>query len=496
MENLLRSIVDGLPCALVLHQDGEILMANNECAKLLGYTQSRELMGVRNFNTVFCRDYKRSETNYFRRDGTKINLSQHHNKIKIADKEVTCTTLIPSMVEIARENADRAVALNSANVARSRFLAAMSHEMRTPLNSVLNGSILLEGTGLDARQKELVEMVSGSANELLHRIEDVLTYSQLEEREMPDELVGFNVKEIITPLLRDIEGKAKDKGLSFKAYIDDRYDIVFMGYPERWIRIIEHICDNAVKYTYSGDVSIKLDFGEDGHGIFVQINDTGVGIAPERLRNIFDPFNFDTDPALRNEGGLSLGLALSKRIVKSMGGELKIESNIGLGSVAHVYVPFELAAIGDDEDEIDYHIALNILVAEDNRTNQKVIKLILDQLGHHTTTADDGLLCVEALKNQNFDVVLMDLHMPNMDGYEAAIAIREMGNDVPIFALTADNRPEAHDKAIQSGMDGFLTKPLMIGRLNETLSEVALKTQLKAMQASNEAPNKKIARAG
>ncbi|KAF0186096.1 MAG: multi-sensor hybrid histidine kinase [Hyphomonadaceae bacterium] len=474
-----KALFNALPVAMVIHLNGEIIMASQECSRLLGYDASTDLSQIKSFLTVFKRDHKNENANYISKHGKAVIIDQATSPILVKGKSCECTTLRANEAKSSQNNGDNAVAMNAANVARSRFLAAMSHEMRTPLNSVINGTILLSQTTLDTRQDEIVDMVQSSANELLHRVEDILTYSQLEEREMPDQTIEFNLCQILTPIVRDFSATARDKNVAFVANIDENANNVFLGYPERFSRIVRHLANNAVSHTHGGEVKLSVDFGEGGHGIFVEISDTGTGIAPERLANIFDPFNFDSDPAKRAIGGLSLGLALSNRIAKSLGGWLEMKSNLGLGTIAKIYVPFELAqAESDDSDDCE-PMALNILVAEDNKTNQKVISLILSQMGHQITTADDGLLCVEQAKLQDFDAILMDLHMPNMDGYEAAREIRKIGMDIPIFALTADNRPEAHKNASEAGMDGFLTKPLVIARLFEVLSEVALQKQVR-----------------
>lgn len=481
-----KALFNAIPIAMVMHQGGDIFMINHECCRLLGYDTAVDLSQIKSFVTVFKRDFKNENANYIAKNGKALNLDQVMTPILLNGKSYSCTTLTQTQKPV-QNTGDNAVAMNAANVARSRFLAAMSHEMRTPLNSVINGSILLSQTKLDARQDEIIEMVQSSANELLHRVEDILTYSQLEEREMPDEAIEFNLCELLTPIVRDFTSIARDKNIAFTANIDEHANNVFLGYPERFSRIVRHLANNAAAHTHSGEVKMSVNFGENGNGIFIEISDTGVGIAQERLANIFDPFNFDVDPAKRAIGGLSLGLALSNRLVKSLGGRLDIMSNLGLGTIAKIYVPFELAdAECDDGGELE-PISLNILVAEDNKTNQKVIALILDQMGHQITTADDGLLCVEQAKQQSFDAILMDLHMPNMDGYEATREIRKLGIEIPIFALTADNRPEAHKNASDAGMDGFLTKPLVVARLFEVLGEVALQKQLRGQATEHAA---------
>jgi|GEM_PF-2772691 signal transduction histidine kinase/CheY-like chemotaxis protein len=478
-----KALFNAIPSAMVIHQNDEVLAANYECCRLLGYGSGTDLSQIKSFVTVFARDNQNQSANYITKSGKAIVLDQVTAPFLLNGKSLNCTTLSAHVLNPTQNVGEIAVELNAASIARSRFLAAMSHEMRTPLNSVINGTILLSQTKLDARQDEIIDMVQSSANELLHRVEDILTYSQLEERETPDQPIEFNLGEILSSIIRDFTAIARDKNIKFIANVSDYSADTFIGYPERFCRILRHLAHNAVAHTHKGEVTMTVSLGENGHGIFIEISDTGVGIAHERLENIFDPFNFDTDPAKRAVGGLSLGLALSNRLAKSLGGWLDVQSNLGLGTIAKVYVPFELTNTERELEEFE-PIELNVLVAEDNKTNQKVISLILNQLGHKIVTADDGLLCLEKIKSRDFDMILMDLHMPNMDGYEATREIRKLAIDIPIFALTADNRAEAHKAASDAGMDGFLVKPLVVARLVEVLNEVAFHKHIK-MQNNN-----------
>ncbi len=361
---------------------------------------------------------------------------------------------------------------NDTKQTRSRFLAAISHEMRTPLNALINLSFLLKSTNLDTNQNEIVEISYASAKELLDRIEDVLEYSQLETERIHPSLEPIIISNEIESVLSELEMAAMNKGIDFVAHISPQLDQKYHASASAIRRLLRHLGENAINYSKHGKIDINFETGEDFQGVFIRIEDTGEGIDAEKLRTIFQPFDFRQDPINRVNGGLCLGLALSRSIARSLGGELTIESEVGRGTIASVYLPFAPALEIEEDMEQFEDLPLNILVAEDNRTNQKVITMILGQLGHSSVCADDGIKCLEAMRSQKFDLVLMDLHMPFMDGYEAAIEIRKMGENVPIVALTADAREEARARAIQCGMDGFITKPLIVSELHAVLCEI------------------------
>lgn len=360
-------------------------------------------------------------------------------------------------------------------IIKSRFMAAVSHEMRTPLNSIVNLAQLLRQSDLDEKQNELVELANDSAIELLQRVEDVLEYSQISSHNFKPDFEKMNLLETTRSIVDPFRKKAKEKQIKFITNISPDADNNFNGEPELWQRIVYHLCDNAVKYTNNGIIQINLTLSDDNQGIIFEIKDTGEGIKADLIEKIFNPFRYDELAPNGSYYNLSLGLALCKKIARSMGGDINIENNYPKGTIASVYLPFDLI----DEEDIDVDIPLNILIAEDNPTNQKVICMILKQFGHNADTADNGKICLDKIKSKNYDLILMDLHMPIMNGFEAAVNIRKTGSQIPIYAVTADNREETRINAKKTGMNGFLTKPLAIARLYQILYEVALNKQIK-----------------
>ena len=274
----------------------------------------------------------------------------------------------------------------------------------------------------------------------------------------------MNPKTLLLSIFKQFKNLAKDKNIGFEYEISDDLDAEFIGSPQYAERIVSHLCDNAVKFTAKGKVCVEANYDENG--VTFLVTDTGTGIDEKVLEHIFDPFRFEKDPTTRNNGGINMGLALSQRMARLLGGEVFINANPDGGTIAKVILPFERSEENTDDYENE---CLDILVAEDNPTNQRVINLILSQLGHNVVITENGQDCVEKFSIQNFDLVLMDLHMPIMNGWDAAKIIRKFNQTIPIFALTADNRPEARILCEEAGMDGFLTKPLMIDQLYEAL---------------------------
>lgn len=475
MDTTYKSILESLPSPIMIHIKGRLLYANRASSALLGFEKPEDLMSLKSIAYALKKECMSNSISFYNKEGETIDCSLKHFPINfqgfaadgIIIEQIEKQTFINNK---AQENKQ-----NEAIQSRTRFLAAISHEMRTPLNSLINLSHLLKNTELDKNQIELVEIAHHSAQELLDRIEDVLEFSQLESEKIAPNLSPINVANEIYPVIEILENSALNKNINFNYNINPKCDTQFMGCATSLRRVIRHIGENAIKYTYEGSVEINVDINNVQNGINIEIKDTGLGINPQKLKEIFDPFSFNINPINRIEGGLCLGLALSKAITNMHGGELKLENNSPQGIIAKIFLPFEIIAIekeGNEENLKQKEPSLNILVAEDNMTNQKVITLILNQLGHEVTTASDGSLCIETLGTQNFDLILMDLHMPYMDGYEATRRIRAAGNEIPIFALTADARNEAREQALEVGMDGFLTKPLMVGELHALLCAI------------------------
>jgi two-component system, sensor histidine kinase and response regulator len=481
VDDIYKKLVDNLPCPIIIHDKDKILSANKAVSSLLGYEEKKDLRNLKSLAYVIGTCSNSTKAHYYKNNGATIELEQKSIPIKQNDKEIN-VLILKDPSESNWADVSKEIKQSESDNTKNRFLAAVSHEMRTPLNALINLSHMLKGTDLNQEQISILNVAQNSAQELLDRIEDLLEYSQLEKERIIPTLEPVNIANVVEPVFEILVQEANLKGVEFVINISNEANQEFMANSSSIRRIVRHICENAIKYSQSGMIKVDICVGEGGEGIILSVADNGIGISQEKLTRIFEPFVFDIDPINRDKGGLSLGLALTRAIIRNLGGELSITSNQPNGTIVNAYLPLKLALNDDADFEEDFDPSLNILVAEDNRTNQKVVRLILGQLGHEITTADDGLLCIETLGTQKFDLILMDLHMPNMDGYEAARQIRSTGNEIPIFALTADARVEARHLAIDAGMDGFLTKPLVVSELHNMLSEVAHLKQLQLFQ--------------
>ena len=376
-----------------------------------------------------------------------------------------------------------------ANRAKSEFLANMSHEIRTPLNAIVGMADLLAQTKLADDQNECVDTIRKSSDALLHVINDILDFSKIEAKRMELESVPFSLPYEIQAALSTLRLQAGEKGLSLKFEIDSDLPSTFMGDPGRLRQILINLLSNAVKFTDNGGVKITMHrLGEnssEGIPIRISVVDTGIGIAPENQDKILAPFTQADASMTRRFGGTGLGLSITRQLVDLMGGTLKVRSEPGQGSTFYFDLVLEQAAeiiekdYSDSEDDLiiegSSHLSpLRVLVAEDGVTNQHVISGLLRSLGHECAIASDGREVLTRWRNEAFDVVLMDMHMPVMDGLEATRAIRqeEYGTDrhVPIIALTAAAMAEDAAACRRAGMDDYLTKPIRRRQLQQILT--------------------------
>lgn len=469
MTDPFKSLFDELPLILIVHFGKKVLFANKAALEFANMAKESN----KNFDLLqLCASQKDNLCDFIDIDGKSRTLTITNCPINWRGMKAECAMIETIDAQIAAQIRRVLEFERDTKQTRSRFLAAISHEMRTPLNALINLSFLLKSTDLDINQSEIVDISYASAKELLDRIEDVLEYSQLETERIQPTLEPTIISNEFDGVIGELEVLALNKGIGFEINIAPELSRKFMASGSAIRRLLRHLGENAVNYTQEGNINISFEVGEDAQGIFLKVEDTGEGIDEIKLQTIFQPFEFTSDPINRVNGGLSLGLALSRSIARSLGGDLTIESKLGIGTTANVYLPF--AALSGDDAEMEHFedTPMRILVAEDNRTNQKVISMILDQLGHSCVCTDDGNKCIEALMVQDFDLILMDLHMPFKDGYEASKDIRNLGKTLPIVALTADAREEARAKAIECGMNGFITKPLIVSELHAVLCEI------------------------
>ena len=476
--------------------DRRILAVNDNFIDCMGY--SREEMTGKT-HALFCSEeqlnsqeytgfwkalrrgeYRSGEFCRYDKNGNPVWLQATYNPILDANGypfkvlklaiDVTHRRLMEEELRTARDRAEEAAA------ARSSFLANMSHEIRTPMNAIIGFTELLLDSPLNPQQQRQLRTVYQSSSSLLGLLNDILDTAKLDKGAVELERLDFSLPELCQQVCDSHQLSADKKGLGFRLNYQVSGAEFFQGDPLRLRQILNNLIGNAIKFTEKGQVELRVS-GNAG-AVRFDIRDTGIGIAADRLNRIFDPFSQADASMSRRFGGTGLGTTISRQLVELMQGRIHVSSTPGEGSTFSVEIPLPAGQRHPrplTRNTLPVLPPLNILVADDVPQNLELLQINLEKMGHQVTTVQDGFSAVSAYQKQPFDLIIMDVQMPGMDGLEASRIIRDLGESgrqlpVPVIALTASVLDRDRQEALEAGMHGFATKPLNMPAL---VSEMA-----------------------
>jgi PAS domain S-box-containing protein len=467
----------------IFHLQSEIDQRAREMSEELG----RPVNGPEVFLTTVLKGqpYEREWT-YVRKDGShllvQLTLSAAFDgnggpiaTVGVA-RDITARKQHERELQAAKERAEQA------DRAKGDFLATMSHEIRTPMNGVIGMTGLLLDTGLDAEQRKLAQTIRTSGESLMGLLNDVLDFSKIESGRLSLEEIDFDLRKVVEHSLELMAGQARAKGVELTCEMDPEMTTQLRGDPGRLRQILTNLISNAIKFTARGKVAVRVRVEvelETEMGVRFEIEDTGIGIPPETQAQLFQPFVQADSSTSRKFGGTGLGLAICKRLAESMGGSIGVKSTPGEGSTFWVTLNFprqigtqlELPAMSESRKREPFVSPAaplaprheRILLAEDNGVNQQVALGNLRKLGYDADVVTNGFEVLHALQSQRYDIVLMDCHMPDLDGYETTREIRQREGTVRhtwIIAMTANVMAGDREKCLAAGMDDYVSKPL------------------------------------
>jgi len=498
-----QALFDASMAGIVFVRDRRILRCNRYLEQMLGYEQG-ELLG----QTTRC--WYPDETTFFevgeriitahaeqgfyseerelqRKDGSRFWARMQAQPV---DSEDLSKGIAGMVIDITAEHEAleqlqqaRQLAEDAART-KADFLANMSHEIRTPMNAIMGMTHLVLQTDLNERQRDFLQKIQRSSRHLLGIINDVLDFSKMEAGKLSLEHIEFNLPTLVSDLTSVLETKTAEKGLALITHVDERLPEQFKGDPLRLQQILLNYANNAVKFTESGEIEIRVDsVGSEGNKTQLKfsVRDTGIGLSPSQQRRLFRSFEQADGSTTRKYGGSGLGLAISRRLAELMGGEVGVVSQSGEGSTFWFKVALEAVSGADDRsvaggkaaaelqaaeyslEEAKHQLkGANVLLVEDNLLNQEVASELLSQMGVVVDIANNGAEALQKLEEAAFDLVLMDMQMPVMDGLTATRKIRQHDRlkQLPVLAMTASALPSDRAKCLEAGMNDFLAKPI------------------------------------
>ncbi len=525
---LISLLLNSVPEAVYgIDLHGDCTFCNPACLRLLGYLDSSEFLG-KNMHELMhhtradgsaypaerCKIYEAfrrgqgihiEDEVLWRCDGTSFPCEYWSHPLYRAGEAVGAVVTFVDITERKRNEQvlrDAKDAAEASNRAKSQFLANMSHEIRTPMNGVIGIAGLLLDTKLTPEQLQYAEMVRSSGESLLAVINDILDFSKIEARKLTLETTDFDLRTVVQSSVAVLTIKAREKGVSLTSEVDPLTPSLLQGDPNRLRQILINLIGNAVKFTEKGGVSIsaRMEYGDE-HDVTLRftVSDTGIGFRQDQADSLFEPFVQADGSSTRRYGGTGLGLPISRQLVALMGGQIGAHSEPGNGSTFWFTAVFKkqmamsaaasalpsapAKAVETIADARQSPLAAaqvrgqaRILLAEDNTVNQRVATAMLNKLGYHADLVANGEEALQALRQADYDLVLMDCRMPVLDGYEATPRIRDSrygarNPQIPVIAVTADAMSGDRDRCLQVGMNDYISKPIEVTKLSQVLEK-------------------------